>query len=58
MEELKGKLTVYFDIPFWVGVFERISGDELSVCKVTGIAASTRGNENRKKADQQRTTGG
>jgi hypothetical protein len=29
------KLTVYFEDPFWVGVFERISDDKLSVCKVT-----------------------
>ena len=28
-------LTVYFDDPFWVGVFERIDERELSVCKVT-----------------------
>lgn len=30
-----GKLTVYFDDPFWVGVFERIEDKKLSVCKVT-----------------------
>lgn len=29
------KLTVYFDDPFWVGVFERIEDEKLSVCKVT-----------------------
>ncbi len=28
-------LTIFFDDPFWVGVFERIEGDKLSVCKVT-----------------------
>ena len=28
-------LTVYFDNPFWVGVFERIDEGKLSVCKVT-----------------------
>ena len=28
-------LTVYFDDPFWVGVFERTDGGKLSVCKVT-----------------------
>ena len=27
-------LTVYFDNPFWVGVFERIEDEKLSVCKV------------------------
>lgn len=29
------RLTVFFEGPFWVGVFERISEDRLSVCKVT-----------------------
>lgn len=33
--ETKGKLTVYFEEPFWVGVFERYEGGKLSVCKVT-----------------------
>ena len=32
---METKLTVYFDGPFWVGVFERIEEDRLSVCKVT-----------------------
>lgn len=35
MGESFGKLTVYFDDPFWVGVFERIEDEKLSVCKVT-----------------------
>lgn len=30
-----GNLTVFFEGPFWVGVFERISDGKLSVCKVT-----------------------
>ncbi|MBD5499200.1 MAG: YjdF family protein [Lachnospiraceae bacterium] len=30
-----GKLTVFFEEPFWVGVFEGISEGKLSVCKVT-----------------------
>ncbi len=30
-----GKLTVFFEGPFWVGVFERVSAGKLSVCKVT-----------------------
>ena len=30
-----GNLTVFFEEPFWVGVFERISDGKLSVCKVT-----------------------
>jgi hypothetical protein len=28
-------LTVFFEDPFWVGVFERIDKRKLSVCKVT-----------------------
>lgn len=28
-------MTVYFDPPFWVGVFERLENDMLSACKVT-----------------------
>lgn len=35
MNESGGKLTVYFDDPFWVGVFERSENKKLSVCKVT-----------------------
>ncbi len=32
---MKVNLTVFFDDPFWVGVFERIEDGKLSVCKVT-----------------------
>ena len=35
MEMNGGRLTVFFEDPFWVGVFERITGGKLSVCKVT-----------------------
>lgn len=35
MDKTSGKLTVLFEEPFWVGVFERISDGKLSVCKVT-----------------------
>lgn len=35
MDTESGKLTVFFEEPFWVGVFVRISGGKLSVCKVT-----------------------
>lgn len=28
-------LTVYFEEPFWIGVFERAENGKLSVCKVT-----------------------
>ena len=30
-----GKLTVFFEEPFWVGLFERIEGDTLRVSRVT-----------------------
>ena len=32
---MKASLTVFFEEPFWVGVFERIKDGKLSVCKVT-----------------------
>lgn len=32
---METKLTVYFDDPFWAGVFERFEDGKLSVCKVT-----------------------
>jgi len=35
MEKAFLQLTVYFEEPFWVGVFERVSGGKLSACKVT-----------------------
>ncbi|MEE0435818.1 MAG: YjdF family protein [Peptococcaceae bacterium] len=35
MEQTALTLTVYFEEPFWVGVFERTEGDNLSVCKCT-----------------------
>ncbi len=35
MDKVSGKLTVFFEEPFWVGVFERVSDGKLSACKVT-----------------------
>ena len=35
MDKASGKLTVYFEEQFWVGVFERIEDGKLSVAKVT-----------------------
>ena len=35
MDKVSGKLIVYFEDPFWVGVFERIDESKLSVAKVT-----------------------
>ena len=34
MDKASGKLTVYFEEPFWVGVFEHIEDGKLSVAKV------------------------
>ncbi|MDO4961911.1 MAG: YjdF family protein [Eubacteriales bacterium] len=35
MGEEQCKLTVFFDEPFWIGVFERIEKEKLSVAKIT-----------------------
>lgn len=35
MDSTQGKLTVFFEDPFWVGVFERIEHGKLSASKVT-----------------------
>ena len=35
MNKVSGKLTVFFEEPFWVGVFECVLEGKLSVCKVT-----------------------
>ena len=35
MDRVSGKLTIYFEDPFWVGVFERTTNRKLSVAKVT-----------------------
>ena len=34
MDKVTGRLTVFFEDPFWVGIFERIEGDRLSACRV------------------------
>ena len=31
MDKVNGKLTVFFEEPFWVGIFERIEDGKLSV---------------------------
>lgn len=31
----KSTLTVLFEDPFWIGVYERIDGDQYEVCKIT-----------------------
>ena len=35
MDRICGRLTVFFEDPFWVGVFERVEYRKLSVAKVT-----------------------
>ena len=35
MERVSSKLTIFFEDPFWVGVFERVSDGKLSAAKVT-----------------------
>lgn len=35
MDKISGKLTVFFEDPFWVGVFEHVEDGKLSAVKVT-----------------------
>ena len=35
MDKVSGRLTVFFEDPFWIGVFECTLEGKLSVCKVT-----------------------
>lgn len=35
MERIFSRLTVYFEDPFWVGVYERECGNTYEVCKIT-----------------------
>lgn len=35
MDKIGGKLQVFFEEPFWVGIFEHIENGKLSVAKVT-----------------------
>ena len=35
MDKVSVQLTVFFEEPFWTGVFERVAEGKLSVCKVT-----------------------
>ena len=35
MDEIRCRLIVFFDDPFWVGVFERNERDKLTVSKIT-----------------------
>ena len=35
MDIVSGRLQVFFEAPFWVGIFERVIDGKLTVCKVT-----------------------
>ncbi|MBR1816222.1 MAG: YjdF family protein [Lachnospiraceae bacterium] len=35
MSKVNSKLTVFFEKPFWVGIFEKIEDEKLEVAKVT-----------------------
>ena len=35
MDTIKSCFTVFFEDPFWVGLYERIVNDKLEVCKIT-----------------------
>ena len=35
MNKITGGLTVLFDDPFWIGIFEHIENGKLTVCKIT-----------------------
>jgi hypothetical protein len=35
MKKIEGRLTIYFEEPFWIGVYERVSDGLLEVCKIT-----------------------
>lgn len=35
MQKSESRFTVFFDDPFWVGVYERISDGKLEVCRIT-----------------------
>lgn len=38
---VESKLTIYFEEPFWVGVFEELEGDKLSACRMVFGAEPT-----------------
>lgn len=35
MQKNESKLTVFYDDPFWCGIYERISAGRLEACKIT-----------------------
>ena len=47
MDKASGKLTVYFEEPFWVGVFERIEDGKLSVSSSLSSLQDVNANDER-----------
>lgn len=38
MQKCESRITVFFDDPFWVAVYERVAGGKLEACKITFAA--------------------
>ena len=54
---MKASLKVFFENPFWVGVFERIEDGKLSVCKVTFGAEPKDRQSQKKKPECEKAAG-
>lgn len=35
MAQVKAQLSVFFENPFWIGLYERTEGKQMEVCKIT-----------------------
>jgi len=35
MTQVKAQLSVFFQDPFWIGIYERMENDKIEVCKIT-----------------------
>ncbi|MDD3168255.1 MAG: YjdF family protein [Eubacteriales bacterium] len=35
MTKMKAQLSVFFEEPFWIGIYERMEGKQIEVCKIT-----------------------
>lgn len=35
MQKIRSNLTVFFENPFWIGIYERVTDGHLEVCKIT-----------------------
>ena len=34
MTKIKAQLSVFFEDPFWIGIYERVEGDQIEACKI------------------------